>query len=200
MGFLTVIELITNHIHYVANISYHEVIEAEENFYHLLKSYWKEHVFLTARWWFLLGLAGIPAAIWWKLVDKKIVIEITAYGLFYGVAAIILDSIGTSLLLWTYPVIISPNLFPQIYPYDVGVIIVPFMLIYQKWGKTIKSFWKASGILSLSIAYIAEPFMIWIDVYKPFTWKHIYSFPIYWLLAILCWYILNYFKYLEQNR
>lgn len=192
------IQTISDHIHYMANVTFTDVLEAEKNFYNAVHTHWKQHNFLTARWWFLVALSIIPVWIWWKFVNKKRLTEITAFGLYYGVAAIILDSIGSNLLLWAYPVRITPYLYPQMYPYDVGVIIIPYMLVYQKWGDHLNAFIISSGIISLLVAFVAEPGMVWLGMYQQFTWKHIYSFPIYWLLALICRTILTYFKKLEQ--
>ncbi|MBP1949255.1 CBO0543 family protein [Virgibacillus litoralis] len=145
-------------------------------------------------------LSILPAIIWWILVNKKRIIEITAFGLFYGVAAIILDSIGSNALAWTYPYILSPYLRPQLYPYDVGVVIISFMFCYQLWSNNSKKFFLFSGLLAAFLAFVAEPIMVWLGLYKTIYWKHIYSFPIYWLLGIICWGIIMYFKKLEQKQ
>ncbi|WP_442598840.1 CBO0543 family protein [Neobacillus sp. D3-1R] len=183
----------------LGNISYDEVIKAEKVFYKLLKSYWYQQNFLTARWWLLIFLSIAPPFIWWKFLDKKRVIEITAFGLFYGVAAIILDTIGSNAMIWSYPVRLSPYLYPQVYPYDVGCVIIPFMLVYQKWGEKFKKYFIMTGILSFLLAFVAEVIMEWLDIYHGYSWKHVYSFPVYWLLGIICWGIITKFKKLEQE-
>ncbi|MCM3664943.1 hypothetical protein M3204_11040 [Mesobacillus subterraneus] len=175
-----------------------DLLEAEKNYHNVLKAYWHDNNFLTLRWWFLVVLSIIPAIIWWLVVDKKKLVENTAYGLFYGVAAIFLDSIGSNAMVWTYPVRLTPYLNPQLYPYDVGVVIIPFMLIYQKYGYSLKKFILATAILSLFLAFIAEPSMVYLGIYKELTWKHIYSFPIYWLLGLSCWAIIKKFKSYEK--
>jgi hypothetical protein len=174
-------------------------MKAEEEFYNVVQTYWREHNYLTLRWWLLVILSILSPIIWWMFVDKKKLTELTSFGLFYGVTAIILDSIGSSALVWTYPVRLTPYLFPQLYPYDVGIVIIPFMLVYQRWGHTARSFFVASGLLSAALAFLAEPFMEWLHVYKELAWKNLYSFPVYWLLAFVCWFIIKRFKQLEQQ-
>jgi hypothetical protein len=188
------------HTYILAAISLDELIEAEKKYHELLKSYWHDKNFLGWRWWFLVILSVIPAIIWWIVVNKRNLIEITAFGLFYGVAAIILDSIGSNAMVWTYPVRLTPYINPQLYPYDVGVVIIPFMLVYQRWNKSFKSFLISTGILSSFLAFIAEPSMEMLGIYKELTWKHIYSFPIYWVLGLICWTIIKKFKSLEQKN
>lgn len=181
------------------SVSLDQVIEAEKEFYKTLREYWREHNYLTFDWWLLVVLSVLSPIIWWKTIDTKRITEITAFGLFYGITAIILDSIGSSALVWVYPVRLTPYLYPQYYPYDVGVVIVPFMYLYQRWGNHFKPFFVATGILSAFLAFVAEPFMEWLHIYKELTWKHIYSFPIYWLIGLICWIILKRFKKLESK-
>lgn len=181
------------------SIDFDHLIEVEKIFYNTLQTYWKEHNYLTPQWWFLVILSIASPITWYKLVDKKRITEITSFGLFYGMAAIILDSIGSNAMLWLYPVRLTPFLDPQVYPYDVGIVIIPFMMIYQKWGKYFKKFFLFSGLLSAFLAFMAEPFMEWLHIYKAITWKHIYSFLLYWLISLICWLIIKKFKKLEQK-
>lgn len=176
-----------------------QLIEIEKTFYTELNSFWRQYNLFTLRWWFLVVLSIFPPIIWWLLVDKKRIIEITAFGLFFGVAAILLDSIGSNLLLWVYPIRLTPYLYPQLYPYDVAIIIIPFMLVYQKWGNSFKQFFVSAGLTSAFVAFIGETSMAWLNIYKQLTWKHYYSFPIYWLLALLCYGIIRYLKKAEQK-
>ncbi|MBT2641269.1 hypothetical protein J7I80_03375 [Bacillus sp. ISL-41] len=175
-------------------ISLQELLDAEAKYHRVLRIYWHENNFLTYKWWFLVALSIVPAIVWWVQVDKTKLIENTAFGLFYGVTAIFLDSIGSNAMVWTYPVRLTPYLNPQLYPYDVGVVIIPFMMVYQKFSMVFKKFFIATGVLSIFLAFVAEPFMVYMGIYKEITWKHIYSFPIYWLVGLMCWAIIKKFK------
>lgn len=181
-------------------ITFEQLVDIEKKFYEALHTYWYEQNYLTPKWWLLVSLSVIPPILWWIIVSKKRIIEITTYGLFYGLAAIILDSIGSNALVWAYPVRLTPYLHPQLYPYDIGVVIIPFMLIYQKWSNNFKKFLIYTALLSLYLSFIGEPFMEWLGIYQEITWKNMYSFPIYWLLSIICWCIIQYFKKLEKNH
>ncbi|TXC85659.1 hypothetical protein FS935_20040 [Metabacillus litoralis] len=175
------------------------LIEVEKTYFESLNQYWENHNYLTARWWFLVILSVLAPITWWKFIDKKRLIEITSFGLFYGVSAIILDSIGSNAMVWTYPVRLTPYLIPQLYPYDVGIVIVPFMYVYQRFGDKASKFLIANGILSAFLAFIAEPVMEMLNIYQEITWRNIYSFPIYWLLGVICWLIIKRFKKIELN-
>ncbi|MDP4086870.1 MAG: CBO0543 family protein [Bacillota bacterium] len=182
------------------SISLDEVLKEEKKYYHALHTFWKESNYLTPRWWLLVILSVLPPIIWWKFVDKKNITETTLFGLFFGVAAIILDSIGSNAMFWIYPVRLTPYLNPQFYPYDVGIVIIPFMLVYQHCRNEFKKFILYAGCLSTFLAFLAEPFMEYLQIYKEFAWKNIYSFFIYWILSNICWLVSKGFKKLEQKQ
>lgn len=192
--------MMENNPQILLSAGFNRLMEVETEYHKVLETYWHQENFLTGRWWFLVALSVIPAVIWWILSDKRNLVEITAFGLFYGVAAILLDSIGSNAMVWTYPVRFSPYITPELYPYDIGVVIIPFMLVYQRWGKSFGLFFISTGLLSAIVSFGAEPFMEWLGIYKGITWKHIYSFPIYWLLGIISWWIIHWFKLLEQKH
>jgi hypothetical protein len=202
--FTTLMEFLSHFSNFIPEsltiISLDELLEAERQYHKILKTYWHQNNFLKARWWFLVILSVVPAIIWWIAVDKKKIIENTAYGLFYGVTAIFLDSIGSNAMAWTYKVRLTPYLNPQLYPYDVGVVIIPFMLVYQRYSFSFRKFFAATGLLSFFLAFIAEPAMEWIEIYKELTWKHSYSFSIYWLLGLICWWVIRKFKTYENQK
>lgn len=183
----------------LGSISLEELLDAEEKFHRVLRAYWYENNFLTYKWWFLVVLSVVPALVWWISVDKTRLIENTAFGLFYGVAAIFLDAIGSNTMVWIYPVRLTPYLNPQLYPYDVGVVIIPFMLVYQEYGYSFKKFVISTCLLSLFLAFIAEPFMAYLGIYKQITWKYGYSFIIYWILGVVWWAIIRKFKSYDNS-
>jgi len=52
---------------------------------------------------------------------------------------------------------------------------------YKAW----KPFLFASTILALALAFVAEPLAVYIKQYQLISWKFIYSFPLYIVLAVL---------------
>jgi hypothetical protein len=186
---------------YILNsISVNQIIEIEKKCNATLQTYWRENNFLTPPWWLLLILCFIMPIIWFNLVDKKRITEITLFGLFYGISAIILDSIGSFSMAWFYSIRITPYLYPELYPYDVCIVIIPYMFVYQVWGNDFKIYFLFTGLLSAFLAFLAEPFLEWLKIYKELTWENIYSFPIYWILGTMCWLFIKQLKKLEQGQ
>lgn len=181
------------------SISLNELIDMQKKCNATLKTYWHENNFLSPQWWLIVILCIIPPLIWFKFVDKKRITHITLFGLFYGIIAIILDAIGSFNLAWYYPYRLTPYLYPELYPYDICAVIILHMFVYQKWENDFKRFIIFNGLLSAFLAFLAEPFMEWLRIYKELTWKNIYSFPIYWIVGIICWIIIEQFKKFEQR-
>jgi hypothetical protein len=171
-----------------------ELIETERHFNEVLKAYWVAENYLTFNWWVLILLSIVPAVIWWKFVDKSRIFEIVTFGLFLGNIAIILDSIGSTALVWYYPVRISPYLFPQLYPFDISLVIIPFMFVYQWARDNDTKFYVYTVLVSAFNSYFAEAVTIWIGIYKEFTWTSSKSFFIYIALGILCRLIIKFMK------
>jgi hypothetical protein len=143
-------------------------------------------------WWLLIALIIVPLAVWWKLVDKKRLIEICMFGLLINIAATFLDVLGSELLLWEYPVHVLPRV-PLLIPVDYVVLPVIQMYIYQRFPK-----WKKYIIVSVIAAalqsFVAEPLAIWIGQYKLVLWQLIYSFPIYLIIDFSAKFLIELFK------
>lgn len=146
-------------------------------------------------WWFEVATIIIAFVIWWKILDKERLLEITVFGLLVNVIAAFLDVLGTDFVLWEYPVRVLPQL-PLLVPIDYVAIPVIDMIIYQKfpkWGKYIL----VSAITAAALAFIVEPLAVFIGQYKPITWKFVYSFPIYILINIIVKFVTERFKSMQ---
>jgi len=162
----------------------YEVVEkAQHNAIDLNIQYWIEHSVFTFQWWLLIIVFIGPWIIWWRLVDKKRLVEISLFGFILMIAVVLLDDLGVSLKLWSYPIQIIP-MIPRLVAIDQGIIIVAHMLVFQyclRW----RSFLIVNIIMAIVFSYIAEPITVWLSIYKLTNWKYSYSLPIYVLKAVL---------------
>jgi len=161
-----------------------KMIEAKSNYRDISLEHWWNAEFNRWNWWLSLVLAIIPLYIWWKLLDKKRILEICLYGLLINIFSSYLDVYGSGYVLWEYPVRLIPNI-PRIFPIDATVIPVVYMLIYQYFPKW-KQFIIAHVIIAAVFAFVMEPMLVWMNLYRLMTWKFIYSFPIYIIMAVVC--------------
>jgi hypothetical protein len=74
--------------------SYEDVQKARKTLSDESFQHWIHYDLLTWKWWILLILTIVPWFIWFKIVEKKRVHEILAFGLIISILAVLLDTIG----------------------------------------------------------------------------------------------------------
>jgi hypothetical protein len=158
--------------------------------------YWTEEVVFTHQWWIMIFTLLIPFFIWWKLVDKTRIREISLVGLIVNCIAFILDQIGSSLGYWIYPFTLTPLERDLWAVADFSVMPFFYMMLYQ-WFPKWKSYLVGIIIFSLFAAFVGERIFEWLGIYKLLKWKHIYSIPPYILLGIFVKVILQKLKTIE---
>ncbi|MBM7600225.1 hypothetical protein JOC34_002616 [Virgibacillus halotolerans] len=160
---------------------------------HLLEAnyhYWIEHVLFSFNWWFLLVLSIVPWIIWWQVVDKTRLLEISLMGTLAIILAITFDTAGYSLVLWSYGYKLV-QMTPSLSSIDLALLPVAYMLIYQLFPKW-KSYFIAHVIFSVGGSFVMEPLFVWMGIYTLHGWQYIYSFPIYIVMGIgFKWLILK---------
>jgi hypothetical protein len=160
-----------------------QLLEAEELFAAIRTEYWLNHDLFTWQWWLLLVLLTIPWLLWWRVVDKRRLKEILLVGYFSTVIALMLDQLGTEFNEWDYPHRVIP-VYPQFMPIDLTILPILYMLLYQYFS-TWKTYMRALMIMSAAMAFLFEPLLVKMDLYRLIDWKHIYSFPAYILIGII---------------
>lgn len=162
---------------------FEQLLEAQGKSIQLQQQHWIKYEVFTFQFWLLIAMLIIPWIIWYKLIDKKRFYEIFIYGLFVLIVATFLDEVGCQLNLWEYRYDIEP-LFPRLIPMNFAMLPVIYMLIYQYFPKW-KSFIAANIVMGILLAYVGESIFVALKIYVLINWKHIYSFPIYILIAIV---------------
>lgn len=133
-------------------------------------------------WWLLLAMIIGLALIWWKLVDKKRLLEICLYAMLTFIIVIGLDEYGEELSLWDYPTDIMP-IFRPLTAVNLSILPIVYSLIHQYFS-TWKSFIAAITIMTAVFCFIFEPALAWGKLYQPLMWKYYFGFPIYIATAI----------------
>ncbi|OIJ09368.1 hypothetical protein BKP35_17025 [Anaerobacillus arseniciselenatis] len=181
-----------------ATTNWDEIIHLHRELKNMLMTYWMTETVVTFNWWFLLFTTIVFFVVWLIVLDKKRIIEIASFGLLVGTAVFVLDMIGISLVLWSYPDRLFPLITPivEIHKFHLPII---YMIIYQYYN-TWKSFLIALTTASFIFAFILEPVTAWLGIYEIYHWKYIYSFPIYIFGgAVLRWIILK-VKQVEKKK
>lgn len=144
--------------------------------------YWLHHDLFSFPWWVLLVTFVVPWVLWWKLVDKSRIVIILVFGLFMSILISLLDEIGTSFGLWSYPTQLI-RILPRLYPVDFSFLPVAHMLLFQYFSKW-QSYLIAVAITGAVFSFLGEPLFVRLDIYELNHWKYSYSFPIYIAKAI----------------
>ncbi|WP_185766666.1 CBO0543 family protein [Niallia circulans] len=161
-----------------------DIMEAKKLLVELTIDHWLYHDLFSIQWWILVSATIIPYFIWWKLVNKKRFYEIFTYGLLCGCFSIVLDIIGTEMLLWSYPDKLLPWI-PPLIPADLVMIPITAMLVYQYTNKW-QTFIIGTILWAALFSYIFEPLFVEWDMFVLGDyWKHSYSFIGFILLGIV---------------
>ncbi|WP_238392329.1 CBO0543 family protein [Paenibacillus antri] len=180
------------------SITFEQVQEAREALRNIGTSHWLSDDLFSWKWWFLVAAGILPWVVWLKFfIDRKRVFEILTCGFLVGTFAVALDGIGVDLMLWAYPDKVLP-MFPPLFPADLTVIPVSFMVIYQ-YTKTWKTYLLANLALAAFYAYLVESlFVVW-EMFQLIRWTHTYSFLGFVLLgSINRWVMLKFAKLSER--
>lgn len=144
---------------------------------------WLDTDFLTWRWGLQVGLTLISLFLFWKLVEKKRLMEMTFHGLLVMTIAIWSDQVGYEFGLWYYPVDLIP-IFPPATAIDYIMLPIIYTLIYQYFQRW-KSFLIATFIMAAIFTTILEPALVHLGLYVPIKWNFHYGFPIYIVIGIV---------------
>ena len=161
-----------------SNEFYQNLVELYHNFY----AHWKDHIFLTWRWWVGGGLIVVPWVVWLIVRRKESTARLLFSGMFVMLVAAVLDLVGSFLGLWTYPYKVFP-LMPELVPYDLSSLPVATMVFLQYFPK-VKPVIKAIVYAGLG-AFVFEPLMIWLKLYDNINWPHYFSYPILFAIYLI---------------
>jgi hypothetical protein len=137
--------------------------------------FWAQHVVFTWRWWLKLGMLILPWVFWLLIHRKDSTHRLLYAGVFVIAFSVILDEIGYNLGLWFYSAKLL-SFIPSNTTYNLSVLPVATMLFIQ-FFPNVKPAYKALVFAAIG-AFVSEPFLVWLGLYKNIHWAYWYSFPI----------------------
>lgn len=174
-----------------------EIIKLQQQLTTLNYQHWLKEELFSWVWWLGVFSMVVFPLVWWKLVDKKRVLEIGFFGSLICITALYLDVVGSEYLLWFYAIRIIPQT-AFLCPVDFVCYPVAMMLLYQKYNKW-RQYLVASTVAAAIFAFVIEPLDVLIGQYVLISWRFIYSFPIYILIAVFCKLLVKKFKWIENK-
>jgi hypothetical protein len=136
----------------------------------------------SLQWCTLVAFLIVPWIIWIRVVDKDRIHPILLVGMVVIIVTTIFDVIGYYLNFWDYPIIILP-LIPSALPFDLSMVPVPYMLLYQ-FCRSWKSYSMGLLCMALIYAFIGEPFSNWLRLVIYIKWSNMYSIFYYIIVGI----------------
>jgi len=150
---------------------------------------WYDKV-ISFQWFFLVVLLILPWFLWWRVVDRKQIAEIFSYGLLISLISSLFNGNGLNLILYSYPYKLLP-FSPRAYSFSLTVLPVAYMLLYQ-YFTTRRSFAIACVVFSAVTAFVIQPILAWMDIYKLIKWNYFYSFLVLLFIGLMARLIHNY--------
>lgn len=152
--------------------------------------------FLTLHWWLIVIAIAASYVIWWKLADKRRVIELLLFGSFIAVSRVIFDDWGTSSGRWTYII----DLFPMgmsLFLNDLTVVPLGLMLVYQ-FSPDWKTFFVWLIVVQGSFSFGVLPLLSYLGILKIFAWEYYGTFVFMMITATVMRAIMLYGLKLER--
>jgi hypothetical protein len=159
---------------------------------------WIEEDIFKFKWWFLLLFFCLSGFVWWKMVDKARLSEISLYMAITSIVTLGLDEYGEELTLWWYTIDILP-IFPPLTAVDLASLPIIYSLVYQRYRSWTSFLW-ATVIMSAIFAFVLEPILVYTKFYVLLKWKYYYSFPIYIVMAVLIKWVVEKIKFKEAPQ
>lgn len=175
---------------------YEEIVDIRRKLRDMELQHWLNDDLFSFNWWLILVLTIVFWMVWFKVVDRRRLMEITFFGAMIVVASTVLDLIGVNMVLWAYPDRLEP-LSPSLIPGDLVMMPVSYMIVYQYYGHHARPFLIATTLVGLTMAFGIEPLLAYAGIYEPLTWKYIYSFPIY---VLLVWTMRAFVRKLQRHQ
>lgn len=148
---------------------------------------WQAHIVYDWRWWLMTALLVLPWLFWFLWRKKDSTHRLLLAGLLVYLITSVLDSMGVMFGLWAYLVTPLPHLHAFNIPFDLSTLPVVTMFLIQIKPR-MSPFWKAL-LYASALAFVAEPLLVAMDIYRQLEWKHLYSFPFYFLIYLAAHYI-----------
>ncbi len=144
---------------------------------------WLAEDFLRLRWWALIAIYIVFAVIWWKLLDKRRLKEISLFTVLAYIAVLTINEYGQELLLWDYPTDVVP-IFPPLSSVNLLLLPLIYSLAYQYFTSP-RMYASAVLVISAAFCFLIEPLLSWGGYFELLNWQYWMSFPLYYIMALL---------------
>lgn len=139
----------------------------------LLLANWKSNL-ATVKYWGIVAFIVIAYLVWFRLTDKKRLVDLLFYGSLIAVLRGLLDLYGVTAGLWIYKYTILP-LSPSVLLVDWTILPLMFMLV-QQYSPSWRRFFVLNAIASGLFAGVIAPAFIALGILQLMHWNYPYTF------------------------
>ncbi|MZP28296.1 hypothetical protein GTO91_00975 [Heliobacterium undosum] len=168
--------------------NYELIQQTREGLSALVLSRYLSTELFTFNWWFLLAILIGTYALWWKIIEKKRLLELLLFGSFIAVSVGFVEGIGTTSGIWGYKYKLVP-IVPSLFPFDYTLVPIIYMTIYQ-YTTSWRTYFTTTSVASALYAFGFNPLLVSMDILHIEHWNHIYNFILLLTISNLARFVL----------
>lgn len=178
--------------------SWESITSIRESFREQYWNYWTQNDLFSFGWWLILFINLILFYAALRFIDRRRLFELMTVGGIVIAISTLLDVILIQFGFTAYPTSITP-LSPSFFVSTYIVLPVIYMLVYQFFS-TWKNYMIATIIISVTLAFIVENLLRWVNVYEYIKWNSVYSLIAYIGIALIVKWLMNIFHSVSRHE
>jgi hypothetical protein len=159
------------------------IYKTRMDLWQLLLADWKTQL-VTVKYWGIVAFIVIAYMVWFRLTDKRRLVDLMFYGSLIAVMRGLIDLAGVTTGAWMYKERLLP-LSPSVFLQDWTIMPLTYMLVAQYSANWRQFFlWNAVGTAFLT--GLDMPIMVSLGILQFMNWGYIQSFGVMYVAATLC--------------
>ncbi|MBC8014490.1 MAG: hypothetical protein H7X79_01950 [Sporomusaceae bacterium] len=157
-----------------------EIYQLRKQMWELLLASWKVDL-TTLKYWGIVAVIAIAYIVWFRLTDKKRLVDLLFYGSLIAVMRGLIDLFGVTAGLWIYKVRIFP-LSPSVLLQDWTIVPLIYMLV-QQYSPNWRQFFIWNVVGTGFFAGVVLPILSALDILQLMRWNYLYAFITMYIMA-----------------
>lgn len=158
------------------------IYQKRAELWQLLVITWKQDI-ISLRFFGIIAFIAFYYYLWYRLTDKRRLVDLLLYGSLITVAWTLVDSLGVTAGLWLYKHSTLP-LLHDVFLRDWTITPLTFMLV-QQYSPNWRQFFIWNAVGAGFLAFVVMPLLHMADFYHLINYSYIYIFLSYYVVAAL---------------
>lgn len=142
-----------------------------------------QHDITTGLYWANIAFIVLYYIAWYRLTDKRRLVDLMFYGSLIAVARGLIDLFGVTAGLWVYKYRILP-LSPSVFMQDWTIMPLTYMLV-QQYSPNWRQFFLWNAVGTGLISFVIMPIMVYFKILTFMYWNYVYTFLVMYITAAL---------------